>query len=466
MFRKSVAIAALSALSLCAQTVDRTKAPQTPPIPSYKLPPVFQTKLPNGLSVEVVEDSRFPLVTARINFAAGSKFDPAAMPGLSETVASLLSEGTKTRSSRRISEETDAIGGGLGASSGADSLTVVGSSLSEHFSQMLELLADITINANFPQNEVDLHRQNRIQSLKQAHSQPSYLAAEKMNEVVYGSSPYAHIAPTPEALQKFDPKTLANFRDTYLVPNNATMILIGKLPARAALMAQLTKYFGAWQQKPLPAAPKIEVPAAKRQIVLVDRPGSVQADIHVGRTAPIRTTNEFFPMTVTDKILGGGTNSRMFIDIRERDGFAYDAHSEYATNKEAAMFSAVTQVRNEVIEPALKDVLQEMDKLGNAKVDAPELTNVKNYMAGLYLLRLETQDGLASQLNNMKTLGLPDNYLETYTTRVRSVEPDQIQSVAKKYLSTGQAAIVVVGDAGKIGDALKKFGEVTVVKAQ
>jgi len=465
MLRTSLALLAVTA-GLYAQPVDRTKAPQTPPIPSYKLPPVSQGKLPNGLAIEIVEDNRFPLVTARLNFMAGSKFDPADAPGLADSVASLLSEGTKTRDSRRISEETDAIGGALGASAGPDSLTVVGSSLSEHLTMMLDLLSDITLNANFPANEVNLYRQNKLQSLLQAHTQPSYLAAEKMNQVVYGSSPYAHIAPTPDSLKKLDPKVLAQYRDTYLVPNNATLILIGKLPARAQVMALVTKYFGEWKQKSLPPAPKIEIPAAKRQIVLVDRPGSVQADIHVGRSAPIRTTNEFFPMTVTDKVLGGGTNSRMFADIRERDGFAYDAHSEYATNREAAMFSAVTQVRNDVIEPALKDVLEEMDKLGTTAVPGPELSNVKGYMSGLYLLRLETQDGLATQLNNMKTLGLPDNYLETYTTRVRSVEPDQIQAVAKKYLSTGQAAIVVVGDASKIGDALKKFGEVQVVKAQ
>ena len=115
MLQRSLTLLALGALALCAQTVDRTKAPQTPPIPSYKLPPVFQTKLPNGLAVEIVEDARFPLVTARLNFMAGSKFDPADTPGLAEAVAHLLNEGTKTRNSRQISEETDALGGSIGA---------------------------------------------------------------------------------------------------------------------------------------------------------------------------------------------------------------------------------------------------------------------------------------------------------------------------------------------------------------
>jgi predicted Zn-dependent peptidase len=125
----------------------------------------------------------------------------------------------------------------------------------------------------------------------------------------------------------------------------------------------------------------------------------------------------------------------------------------------------VTQVRNDVVEPALKAVIEELDRMSTTQVAADELTGIKNYIAGLYLLRLETQDGLATQLSNMKVLGLPNDYLETYTTRVRSVEPDQVLAAAKKYISPTQAAIVVVGDASKIGDILKKFGEVTVTKA-
>jgi len=170
-------------------------------------------------------------------------------------------------------------------------------------------------------------------------------------------------------------------------------------------------------------------------------------------------------MMVGSNILGGGTNSRMFRNIREKEGFAYDAHSSYDTQRESGDFQTVTQVRNDVLEPAIKAVLAEMDQMGSKPVPTEELTGVKNFMAGLYLLRLETQEGVINQLNTMKTLGLPTNYLETYVTRVRSVEPDQLQAVAKKYIAPDQAAIVVVGDASKIGEVLKKFGAVTVTKA-
>jgi len=466
MFTRRMTAFLLAAAALGAQTVDRCKAPQTPPIPSYKLPPVYETRLPNGMGVALVEDSRFPLVTARLVFQAGSRFDPKDMPGLAEAVAALLTEGTKTRNSRQISEEVDGLGGSLGGGAGEDSLVVSGSALSENTAKLLELMADVSRNANFPLDEVNLHKQNRTQSLLADRSDPGFLASQKMAEVLYGSSPYAHIAPTPESIQKLDAKVLAGFRDAWLAPNNATLILIGKLPARAEVMKTITAQFGSWQQKQLPAPPKMDLPAPRRQIVLVDRPGSVQADIHVGRLAPTRASSEYFPLMVGSAILGGGANSRMFKDIREKEGFAYDAHSAYDTHRDAGDFEGVTEVRNEVLEPALKAVLAELDRMAQARVSADELTGIKNFLSGMYLLHLETQDGLASQLANMKALGLPNDYLETYTAHVRAVEPDQILSAAKKYIAPDQAAVVVVGDAAKIGEVLKKFGSVTVTKVE
>jgi zinc protease len=454
----------LLGLSLSAQTVDRTKPPQTPPIPSYKLPPVVEAKLPNGLGVVLVEDARFPLVSLRLTFQAGSKYDPAAAPGLAEAVATLLDEGTKTRTSRQISDEIDGIGGSIESGAGVDSLTVSASALSESLPRLLALVADVALNSTFPQNEIDLYKQNRIQNLRQQHSEPGFLAEEKMASVVYGKTPYGHIAPTEASIAALDGKALAGFRDTYLAPNNGTLLLIGKLPAKDEVMKLIAQHFGSWKEKPLPAAPKMDFPAPKRQIVLVDRPGSVQADIHVGRLAPTRLSAEFFPLNVGNTILGGGTNSRMFKDIREKEGFAYDAHSQYGTHRDSGDFQAVTEVRNEVLEPALKAVIDELDRMASTPVPADELTGIKNYMSGLYLLRLETQEGVIGQLTTIKALGLPDSYLETYVTRVRSVEPAQIQSAAKQYMAPTDAAIVVVGDASKIGDVLKKFGTVTVSK--
>ncbi len=210
--------------------------------------------------------------------------------------------------------------------------------------------------------------------------------------------------------------------------------------------------------------PAANFPTTKRSVVLVDRPGSVQADVHVGRLSIDRTSPDYFPLMVANDILGGGASSRLFMHVREEKGYAYDVHSSQVPLRTGGFFEASTQVRNEVIQPAIEDVLAEMKKISSEPVTTDELTNVKNYIAGSFVIRLETQAGLANQLATVKLLGLPTDYLETYVTRVRSVEPDQILRTAKKYISPESSAVVVVGDAAQIAKPLEKLGKVSVEK--
>lgn len=454
-----------------AQTIDRTKPPETPPLPTYKMPPLYETKLPNGLTVMLVEDKRFPLVTMRLTFQAGSKFDPKEVPGLSSNVAFLLTEGTATRSSRQIAEEMTTIGGTLHGNSSPDALTLGGNALAENLATLLDVASDVARNANFPEDEIQLRKQNRKQALMVQHTNPAFLAAEKFDAIVYGDNPYSHISATSESLDRMDQKAHVNFRDTYMVPNNAVLILLGQLPPRAQSLKMVRDRFGTWKQKTVPALKAVAPPASKRSLVLVDRAGSAQAgagqaDIHVGKLGLTRNDPDHFPMVVANTILGGGASSRLFMDVREKQGFAYDAHSELDRLRDAGVFKAVTQVRNEVVEPALTAVLGHLDQMGKTQVSAQELSDAKNYISGTFVLSLETQNGLAAQFDTVKTMGVPNDYLEKYTVHIRSVEPDQIQKAAKKYMNPENATIVVVGDAGKIKPALEKFGTVEVTKPE
>jgi zinc protease len=453
-------------LTLAAQTVDLTKPPVSRDPRPYKLPPVFETKLPNGLTVMLAEDSRFPLVTARLVFLAGNKRDPKDIPGLAASVAAMLMQGTTDRTYQQIAEDLDGLGGTLTAGTGADSLTLESSVLAENAGKMLALMSDVSRNAVFPTNELTLHKQNRKQTLMVQHSQPAYLANEEYRKVLFGDTPYAHIGPTAESIDKIDQKALENFRDTFLVPNNAWLILVGKLPARDEILRTVTTQFRMWDQKKVPAYVAPKPPAPKRELVLIDRPGSVQADMRMGRLAATFNDPDYFPETIGSIIEGGGPNSRLFLDIREKRGFAYDVHTEVGALADDAAFSAVTQVRNEVVEDALQGILEHLDRMANQPVERQELTDAKSYANGVFLLGMEPQRGLADRLVQIKVMNLPKNYLETYTTKVNSVEPDQIESAAKKYMATGNDTIVVVGDAAAIEKPLEKFGTVRVVKSE
>jgi len=463
---KATVIALVVAMTLSCQKIDRTKPPETSALPVFKLPSVYETALPNGLRVVLVEDKRFPQVTLRLAFQSGSKFDPKDLPGLAQAVATLLTEGTKVRPSKQIAEELAEMGGALKAAAGPDGFTLQGNVLSENLPKMLDLLTDVTLNAAFPEDEVKMYKTRRAQELMLERSDSAYWADDKIAAVVFGAHPYARTNPTPQSIGKLDRKLLTEFRDRQLVPNNAVLILLGAIPTREEALALVTARLGAWQKKDLPARPIAEFPPSVRSILLVDRPGSVQADIRVGRLAVDRTNPDFFPLVVANTVLGGGASSRMFMNIREKQGFAYDAHSSLQPRLNAGLFVAVTQVRNEVLEAALKAVDAELETLAAQPVAAGELADVKNYLSGNFVMGLETQGGVASQLATMKLLGLPADYLETYTAKIRAVDAAQIQAVARKYMTPQVASLVVVGDASKIGKTLEKFGKVTVEKAQ
>ena len=449
---------------IAAQTVDRTKAPETPPIPAYKMPPVFETKLPNGLTVMLVEDPRFPLVTMRLSFLAGSKFDPKEIPGMSSNVAALLTEGTASRPARQIAEDMTTIGGTLHANSSPDGLTLAGNCLSENAAKLLELAADVTLNANFPEDEIQLRKQNRKQGIMAQHGNAAFLATEKFDELVYGEHPYSHISATPESLDRMDQQAHVKFRDTYLVPNNAVLILLGKLPPRAETLKMVQERFGAWKQKPVPAAPPAVFPGQQARAG-AGRPAWLRAGRHSHRQAG-RDAQRSRSFSDGGGQLDSGRRPefRLFMDVREKQGFAYDAHSELDRLRDGGIAQAVTQVRNEVVEPAVEAVLGHLTEMGKTPVTAKELSDAKNYISGSFVMTLETQNGLAGQLDTVKLMGVPSDYLEKYTTRIRSVEPDQIQKAARKYMNPDDATIVVVGDASKIKPALEKFGTVVVTK--
>lgn len=447
--------------------MDRTKPPQTPALPIYKLPPVFDTALSNGLSVLLIEDRRFPMVTARLGFQAGSKYDPAPLAGsLSEAAASLLIEGTQSRTARQIADETAAIGGSLHASSSPDHLLLAASALSENLPQLLNLVADVACQASFPEEEIELYKRNRAQELLSQRADAAFQADEKFAELLFAPHPYSRQDPTLETIEKLDRAALAGFRDRTLTPNNAVLVLLGALPPRERAIELIAAEFGAWQSRELPPPPPARFPEPSRSIVLVDRPGSVQADIRIGRLAVPRDHPSYFPLLVGNTILGGGTSSRIFANVREKMGYAYDAHSAAYPLQESGSFAVVTQVRNEVLAEAIQALLDEMHQIGAQPVSDEELDTARNYLSGVFVIRLETQDGLAGQIAAVKMLGLPLDYLEQYTSRVRAVTPVGILAAAAGYMDPQPASIVVVGDASQILAPLQSFGKVQVEQAK
>src|SRR5580704_8649540 len=198
--------------SIPTSKVERlNRAPVSKDILNVKLPRPIETTLPNGIHLMILEDHRFPLVTAQFEIdGAGPMFEPAGQPGLASATAALLTEGTKTRTSQQVAEQIDSLGGSLSASSGfgSGSAVVAASGLSDTFDQWFALTADVLLHPNFPADELAQYQARAKSALLQQRSRPAFLANQTLNQALYGAYPAAIVAATPESLDSLTPAML------------------------------------------------------------------------------------------------------------------------------------------------------------------------------------------------------------------------------------------------------------------
>ncbi len=199
-----------------------------------KLPRPVETILPNGINLMILEDHRFPLVTVQFDIdGAGPMYEPAGQPGLAGATARLLTEGTKTRTSKQIAEQIDSLGASLSASAGfgSGSAVVAASGLSDTFEQWFALTADVLLHPSFPADELAQYQARAKSALLQQRSQPGFLANQTMSRALYGTYPAAVVSATPESLDSLTPAMLADWHDKHYAPQNTILAISGDVHA-------------------------------------------------------------------------------------------------------------------------------------------------------------------------------------------------------------------------------------------
>jgi zinc protease len=459
----STASSPASASTIAGGETWRKTVPPLPPPRAFRLPEITRYQLENGLQVQLVQDHRFPFVTAAIGIKAGSCFEPKDKIGLSDMTADLLAEGTKTRKSRDVADQIDFIGGALRASSDYDYTLVSGSALSKYTDRLVDLLSDVLLHPTFPQEELDLKKTNLIEELNMKRSEPEFLVEERFNRVLFGNHPYAVVAPTPEAVKSITRDDVQAFHDVHYVPNESVLVVVGDF-APAEMKELISARFGAaWKKGSLPTAHMPALPKQHgRQIYLVNRPDSVQSSIRIGNVSISKKDPDYFPITVCNEILGGAAQSRLFLNIREQKGYTYGAYSGVAARQQPGSFMAEADVRTEVTSPSLEEFLYELDRIRNVPVGDKELKDARSHLVGSFQLSLETQAGLAQRLLEASLYDLPSDYLETYANKVMGVTKEDVRRVARNLIDINNLVIAIVGDAKKIKSDLEYFAPVVI----
>jgi predicted Zn-dependent peptidase len=444
------------------------RAPVNKEILKVKLPTAKEATLSNGLRVVLLESHRVPTITMQMVVLSGGLSDPADYHGLATFTAALLREGTATRKSKDVAEQMETLGATLNAGAGLSSFTsnMTTFGLVENLDPMLEIFADVIRNPAFPQEEVDKYKTRQLQQLQFQRSIPQFLAAERFQRAIYGEHPAGLIAPPAESLKRVSTADLAKFHSTYYRPNNATLAIVGDVTLKE-LLPKLEKAFGGWQRADLPPT---NIPAAPAQgamrIQLIDRPGSVQTVLQLGNLGIERTNEDYFAMLVMNQVLGAGPAARLFLNLREKNGYTYGAYSNFGGSKFRGTVVSSSEVRTDVTEGAMKEFMYELKRMRDEKVMAVELENAKRAIVGGFALSLEQPQALLQNIVTQKLYDLPANYWDTYPQRVEAITAEDVQRIAQKYVDLNHLQIVAVGDASKTRAVLAKFGTVEEYDAE
>jgi zinc protease len=473
--RAALALALVAAPALAQQptpppqsptkgAVIKNRAPISQEVLKVKLPKATEATLKNGLQVIVLENHKLPIFSMQLVTLTGGLMDPADRPGLAQYTASMLREGTKTRSSRQIAEQIDAVGASLFANAGLSSLTstVSASGLVENLDQILELFADVILNPSFPADELGKLKGRSVAQLRQQRAQPGFLAGEMFSKVIYGAHPAGRFALTADQIQSFTPEILQRFHATYYRPNNSMLAITGDVKPEE-IVAKLERVFGGWERGEVKGAtiPPVSDLAASK-IYLINRPGSVQTNLILGTLGITRTDPDYFALQVMNQILGGSGSARLFLNLREDKGYTYGAYSNFSSSRYRGTVQASTQVRSEVTEGSMKELLYELRRIREERVPAAELEDAKRSIVGGFALQLESPQSLLGNIVTQKLYGLPADYWDTYAARISAVTAEDVQRVAQKYVDLNRLQVVAVGDAAKISEALRKYGTVEV----
>ena len=447
--------------------VIKGKAPVSKDVLKVTLPKPFETKLSNGLQVIVLESHKLPTFSAQLVVLKGGLSDDDKLIGVADYAASLLREGTTTRTSQQIAEAVDSLGATLGADSGLTSVTttVNAAGLVESYDKIMALFADVILNPSFPKDELEKLKQRNIGALGFQRSDPGFLGGEKMAQVLYGKHPGGRYSMSADQINAITTESLKAFHTSAFKPNNAIFAIVGDVKP-AEVVAKLEKTFAEWKAG---AASAMMIPpvaaAPSTKVYLVDRPGSVQTSLTLGVPTIERNDPDYFALEMMNQIVGGGASARLFLNLREDKGYTYGAYSSSSSGKIRGSFQATAEVKTEVTKKAMDEFMIELKRIRTEPVPADEFDRARRTIVGGWARQLESPTSLLGNSITSKRYGFAADYWDTYPAKIAAVTPADVQRVAQKYLTLDSLAIVAVGDAEKIKADLAAFGQVEATDA-
>ncbi len=468
-----LAVGGSAVLFLTAQPLNRLAAqdqfPTRPPAPArlrpVRFPPFQDVALPNGMTLLLVENHEQPTLSVSLSFRAGNVYDPPGKEGVAGVLAELLTKGTPTRSADQIAAEIEGVGGTIGASAGDDFLIISTDGLSDHAELAFALLGDVSRRSTFSDQELELARTRFLSSLEVELSQPDNVAARAFQKEIYGRNPYGRNT-SVAAYKAITRNDIVAFAARRIRPGGSLLVVAGDitLPSARALAASA---FGTWRGGAAATPPAAAAPGKRAtDILLVNRPGSVQSNIVLGNTTFLPTDTGYYAARIAAHVLGGGSDSRLFMILREQKSWTYGSYAALRRTRGLGYWEATFEGRTEVTDSALTELLHQVDRVRTETIPDSELVAAKGFLVGSFPLTIETPRQIAGAVTTARLLGLGSDYLQRYRDRLAGVSGTRARAAAQRVFRRNALTIVVVGDAKSLYDKLKAIAPVRLVDIQ
>lgn len=443
-----------------AGTAARPPRPQPGPPRPYHFPRFERRQLSNGAQLVVAPVAKLPIVTVLGLLDAGAAADPSGREGVAQLTTRLLLEGTAQRDGEALTNAFERLGAAADAYADWDAAVLHLTALVDRLPAAMRLFGEVLREPAFQERELERLKAERLSDLLQLRADPGGLAHHAMQRAFYASSSrYARPeGGTEQSVAAIGRADVVAFYQARYRPAGLTLVVAGAIGIdEAARLAEDT--LGGWTGDRATPAGVIAEPARREPAVhLVHKADAPQSELRIGHVGIPRNHPDYFPVVVMNAVLGGLFSSRINLNLREAHGYTYGAFSGFDWRRQAGPFAVDAAVRTDATAAAVREVLSEIDRMRSAEIEEGERTLATSYLDGVFPIRYETTDAIASALAKLVIHGLPDDWLDRYRERVRGVTTADVLKAANEHLHPEQLQVVAVGDATQVRGPLEALG--------
>jgi zinc protease len=443
---------------------DRTKKPGNGPNPIVRVPAFWKSEMKNGIRLIGTENTEVPLVTVNISIPGGhiTQANELSKAGLAGMFADMMNEDTKNYTAEKFSDELRRLGSNIRVNSSTDEITVTVQSLKKNLSQTLQLLEERLFNPKFTEEAFKRIQKQSVEGLRQAKSQPGYVANNVINRINYGGDNILGLDQngTEASLNNITLPDIQKYYDNYVTSKGTRIVVVGDVKQNE-IMPQLS-FLEKLPQKKV-EMPEVNIQAkvpGQSQIFLVDIPKAAQTEFRVGYVTGLKydATGDYYKATLMNYALGGDFNSRLNLNLREDKGWTYGARSTFSGDELTGEFEFSSGIKADATDSALVEVMKELKDYAENGIREEELAFMKNSIGQRDALRYETGPQKAQFISRMLKYNLPPDYVETQIKMLKSMKKKDIDALAKRWIKPNQMNMVMVGDKARILAGLQKLG--------